>query len=176
MNEKRLLNCIGDIDPAYVINAENKVSSRIIPMRTCKRYIIPAAAIIALMLTGTVFASYLGGWLNDFTKWWVADGTTYVEQTKSEVVMRHNQIPGTFDTAFEFTGADSAIYAVDADNDNIIIYAQRGAADSMFTMVIPEYDMHGFYVRERLMQTEPGNIIRSRTFDLIVVDDLSGIK
>jgi len=171
MKNEKLLNCIGDIDPAYVESAEETNNPHTIKIK--KRFIIIAAAIAVVLLTGAGFSDYIGGWLSDNIQWGVENDTLFTSQIKDGVTMKTYTDSITNEFVFEFTGADNAAY-IEKDNE-IMIYAQK-ADNAVFTLRIHENILHGYDVQEELINSETGEIFASNPFDFIIVDDLSDIE
>jgi len=138
-----------------VLSAEMHEKPKRILLR--KRFIIAAAACMALFLTGAGVYNYVETiWrLSDNTVGWYCEETKklYLEKTIDGVVMKMHADAENF--TFEFTGADEVIYTV--DDESIMLYARKAEGGS-YTVTISN---------DLAFRTEE----RSKSFDFTVVDD-----
>jgi len=169
MNNEKLLNHIGDIDPTYIENAEKNNGIYIINRR--KWLTIVAAAVLTLMLMGAGYSEYISGWLSSNTWWGVKDNVLFTVKEIDGVLMKTYVDQKTNEFVFEFTGADDAVYSV--YDTEIVIYAQK-AVGSVYTLRIHVDIMHGYNVQEKWDKaTETEEIFSSKGFYFIPVNDLS---
>ena len=170
MKSEKIFACIGDIEPAFVENAERSACKKKYDFRIRKRFIIAAAITSLLVLLGAGFSDYIGGWLNENTKWGVESGYQYTVTEIDGVIIKTHCENNNF--IFEFTGAAHATYT--DDGENIVIHAQK-SENAEFTLVIYASEMYSEEELTKLLSEEfdVNNVVLSKPFEFVVVEDLS---